>query len=131
GHGVGLCPLDHPTIGLDHLGCWRCSPVEYVPKKPIVFVNLFNNQWNTNFRLWNGGTWTSRVRLWSATASAADCVTPAMEARHPVQVVVADGPAGPLPATQAGLSLSRTGLAVTAFGSNPDGAGILLRIWEQ
>ena len=35
------------------------------PQRSHVYVNLFNNQWTTNFRLWNEGTWTSRVRLWS------------------------------------------------------------------
>ena len=33
--------------------------------------------------------------------------------------------------TQAGLSVSRSGVLVTAFGQNPDGAGTLLRLWEQ
>jgi hypothetical protein len=32
---------------------------------------------------------------------------------------------------QAGIELSRKGVAVTAFGPNPDGAGIVLRVWEQ
>jgi hypothetical protein len=39
---------------------------------------------------------------------------------------------GHLPATQAGLVLSRKGVAVTALGEDPDGnPGILLRVWEQ
>jgi hypothetical protein len=43
----------------------------------------------------------------------------------------ADGPAGKLPPVQAGIELSRKGVLVTAFGPNPDGDGILLRLWEQ
>jgi hypothetical protein len=36
-----------------------------------------------------------------------------------------------LPATQSGIELSRRGVAVSAFAHNPDGAGLMLRLWEQ
>jgi alpha-mannosidase len=36
-----------------------------------------------------------------------------------------------LPITQTGLSLSRQGTLVAAFGQNPNGPGTLLRVWEQ
>jgi hypothetical protein len=36
-----------------------------------------------------------------------------------------------LPVTQSGISLSRKGVALTAFGPNPDGIGTVLRVWEQ
>lgn len=32
---------------------------------------------------------------------------------------------------QAGIDVSRAGVLVTAFGENPDGPGILLRLWEH
>ncbi len=46
---------------------------------------------------------------------------------------VAGGPEGPLPTSQTGLTLSRPGVLVTAFGADPDGmqTGTLLRVWEQ
>ncbi|MCX7009649.1 MAG: polysaccharide lyase family protein [Kiritimatiellaeota bacterium] len=130
GRGVAICPLDHPMVSLERPGCWKFSKA-FVPQKPVVFVNLFNNQWNTNFRLWNGGTWTSRVRIWAVERADADFVSPSLEARYPLQAVFADGAAGKLPATQTGVELSRRGVRVTTFGANPDGAGILLRIWEE
>jgi len=37
---------------------------------------------------------------------------------------------GRLPTSQRGLELSRQGVALTAFGPNPDGNGTLLRLWE-
>ena len=37
----------------------------------------------------------------------------------------------PLPAAANGLVLSRKGVRVTAFCPNPDGNGIVLRVWEQ
>ena len=51
--------------------------------------------------------------------------------RYPVQTLSLDAPAGRLPASQPGLSVSRPGVLVTAFGANPDGEDTLLRVWEQ
>lgn len=131
GRGVGICPLDSPLVSLGRPGLWRYSS-DYVPTTPIVFLNLFNNQWTTNFRLWNEGTWTTRVRLWAFDRfeTQSGLVAPALEARYPLQVAAADGRAGPLPPTQTGLEVSARGALVTAFGPNPDGPGTLLRIWE-
>jgi hypothetical protein len=133
GTGVGLCPLDSSCVSLDEPGLWKFS-LDCVPKKPSVFVNLYNNEWNTNFPEWQEGSWVSRVRLWpnAKGASLAQSLTvPSWEARLPLLAAAADGPAGKLPPTQAGLSVSRAGVLVTAFGPNPDGAGTLLRLWEQ
>ena len=51
--------------------------------------------------------------------------------RYPVQTGSANTRRGNLPAQQTGLSVSRPGVLVTAFGANPDGEGTLLRVWEQ
>jgi hypothetical protein len=39
-------------------------------------------------------------------------------------------PPHPLPPTREGLSVSRRGVLVTAFGADPDSSGTLLRLWE-
>jgi hypothetical protein len=112
---------------------WKFS-LDDSPRQPSVFVNLYNNEWNTNFPEWQGGSWTSRVRLWptAKNASVADALTvPSWEARLPLLAVAANGAAGELPQAQTGLTLSRKGVLVTAFGANPDGAGTVLRVWEQ
>ncbi len=129
--GVGVCPLDSPLVSLDRPGLWRYSR-EFTPRRPNVFINLFNNQWSTNFRLWNSGTWTSRVRLWGFRKFAGDIAlaTPALEARQSLEAGYADAAAGTLPPVQRGIELSRAGVAVTAFGPNPDGAGTILQLWE-
>jgi hypothetical protein len=131
GDGVGVCPMDSPLVSLDQPGCWKFSR-DFVPTKPIVYVNLFNNQWNTNFRLWNSGTWTSRVRIWSIDGYNAgpSLVTPSLEARYPLLAAVAEGDGGKLPATQQGLEVSQKGVLVTAFGRNTSGPGVVLRLWE-
>lgn len=132
GHGVGFCPMDYPSVSLDTPGCWRYS-LDFVPRKSVAYVNLFNNQWNTNFRLWNRGTWTSRVRLWAIQRYAAESaiITPSLEARYPLLAAVSDGAPGTSPASRRGLELSRKGIMITAYGSNPDGPGTVLRMWEQ
>jgi hypothetical protein len=131
GRGVGICPLDSPLVSLDTPGCWQYTH-DFVPRKPIVYLNLFNNQWNTNFRLWNSGTWTSRVRIWPIDRyqSESSLITPPLETRYPLQAARADGPGGKLPIARQGLELSRKGVLVTAFGRNPDGLGTVLRLWE-
>jgi len=130
GRGAGLCALDNPLVSLGEPGCWKYS-VEDVPRKPTVYVNLFNNQWTTNFRLWNAGTWTARVRIWAVAAAAdteASLVTPSLEARYPLLATMAEGKGGTQPRTRTGLELSRKGVLVTAFGANPDGASTVLRL---
>ncbi len=133
GAGIAICPLDHPLVSLGRSGCWRFSP-DYVPDRAIVYLNLYNNQWNTNFRYWYPGTRSSRVRLWTFDAKTPQdevITTPALEARNPLQAIRASGKGTGLPASQTGLTTSRHGVLVTAFGQNPDGDGTLLRIWEQ
>ena len=136
GAGIAVCPLDHPLVSLDRPGCWRSSKnaAEFTPKEPVVYVNLYNNQWNTNFRYWYPGVWSSRVRLWAFDANTpADAVmaTPALEARNPLLAVATSGAGDRLSSEQSGVTVSRQGAIVTAFGANPDGPGTLLRVWEM
>jgi hypothetical protein len=123
GSSVSLCPLDHPLISLDQPGMWKFS-LDFVPKRPVVFVNLYNNQWNTNYRYWYPGTWSSRVRLWFGR----DLAIPALEARLPLLAAKADGGPGQLPSVHSGIAVSRAGVLVTAFRSG-SGDGHL-RLWE-
>jgi alpha-mannosidase len=133
-YGVGICPIDSPCVSLGEPGLWRYSQT-FRPQKSTVFVNLYNNEWMTNFPEWQAGSWSSRVRLWPTHGEdiSKNLIVPAWEARLPLLAAVADGPGGSLPASQSGLALSRPGVLVTAFGPDPDGVnkGTLLRVWEQ
>ncbi|MBN8854522.1 MAG: hypothetical protein J0H07_21850 [Sphingobacteriales bacterium] len=132
GAGAGVCGLDCPLVSLGIPGDWKFDNT-YIPKKPTVFYNLFNNHWSTNYRFWNGGKWTYRFRIWDFEKynTAESLIAPAFEARYPLQVVASDSRGGELPAEKKGISLSRKGVLVTAFGKNPDGDGTILRVWEQ
>jgi hypothetical protein len=133
GSGTAVCPLDSPLVSVGEPGLWRWT-MDYVPVKPAVFVNLYNNMWNTNFPLWQEGSWSERVRFWptaKGTATVTDLTVRSWEARVPLLAVAAAAGGTKLPATQAGLSISRKGVLLTAFGQNPDGPGTVLRVWEQ
>lgn len=132
GQAVGLCSPDTPLVSLGHPGVYRHTK-QWSPREPVVFVNLFTNVWGTNFQQWIAGSWSTRVRLWPAEGGnlEAELMTPSWETRNRAKAVVIDGPAGKLAPAQAGVELSRKGVLVTALGRNPDGDGLLLRLWEQ
>lgn len=132
GYGVGLCPLDSPLVSLGEPGLWKFS-LKWAPRKARVFVNLYNNQWDTNFPLWQEGSWSSRVRLWLLRKGepARNLLEPAWDARLPLQAAWADGARGNLPAASSGLAISRPGVLITCFGPAPGGDTLLLRLWEQ
>jgi len=139
GEGVVVCPVDHPLVSLDRPGIWKFSH-DFVPQRPIVYINLFNNQWNTNFRYWYAGTWSSRVRIWTfgKNLSAANAFqVPSFEARTPLLVAIAQGKGGTLPESQSGIAVSRHGVEVTAFKTDylnndkKNKGQTLLRVWEQ
>jgi len=134
GYGVGICPLDAPLVSLGEPGCWRFS-WDYLPEKADVFVNLFNNQWNTNFRLWNEGTWRQTVRLWTFEQydSETSLIRPALEARFPMvgKTTPDFKKRGNQPPESIGLQLSSRNVLVTSFGINPGTQRLMLRLWEQ
>lgn len=133
GAGIAAASADLPLWSLGEPGMWQYSPT-YVPTKPGLFVNLYNNMWNTNYPLWIGGSWNVSLRFWPVAEKATEeqaLFTPSWEVRQPVLVGFADGNAGNLPALQSGIALSRKGTRVTAFCPNPDGEGTILRLWEQ
>jgi len=131
--GAALTSMDAPLISLGEPGLWKYS-MDYVPTKASVFVNLYNNMWNTNFPLWQDGSWSERVRIWpvdAQTHTTANLVQYGWETRLPLLTGTAGGEPGRLPAIKTGISVSRIGVLITAFGENPDGEGAILRLWEQ
>jgi hypothetical protein len=131
--GMALASEDAPLLSLGEPGLWKFS-MNRVPTTPSVFLNLYNNMWNTNYPLWQGGSWTERVRVWPVGKGAQTIPNLARygwETRLPLLTGVAEGNPGNLPATKTGISVSRGGILITAFGKNPDAGGSILRLWEQ
>ncbi len=132
GNGCGISSPDAPGISLDRPGLWKYSG-EFIPVKPNVFFNLYNNQWSTNFTEWIEGSWNTKFYIWSITdyKNEKDLITPSEELRSPLKASYSSGNNGSLPTENQGIVLSQKGVLLTAFGSNPDGDGALLRLWEQ
>ncbi|HEX5153174.1 MAG TPA: glycosyl hydrolase-related protein [Parafilimonas sp.] len=132
GNGVGLSSPYAPGVSLDRPGLWKYS-IDFVPQRPNVFVNLYNNLWSTNFTEWIEGSWSTKIYLWSVDqfSNESSIITPSEEFRSPLKTVMAYNDGGSLPVAASGVQLSMKGVVVTAFGNNPDGKGTILRLWEQ
>ena len=132
--GMALCPLDSPLVSLDRPGLWKWS-MDFVPQRPSAFVNLYNNMWNTNFRFWQEGTWRRAGQVLAAIEARQPGGRPGDQGMgSPTAVAGGKGQwaASTLPVSQTGLTLSRPGVLVTAFGNDADGnPGTLLRVWDQ
>ncbi len=132
GSGIGLNTPDAPGISIDNTGLFKFSKSKKLSSGK-VYINLFNNQWGTNFTEWIEGSFSSRFYIWSYPKYDAQetFIVPSEETRVPLKGAYYDGPKGDAPIKQHGIVLSKKGVAVTAFGKNRDGDGILLRLWEQ
>lgn len=132
GNGFGLSSPDAPAISMDRPGLWKYSRY-FIPQRPNVFINLYNNLWGTNFTEWVEGTWSVKMKLWNVDQfnNEQSIITPSEAFSAPLKAVLVDGNGGKLPVTASGIQLSMRGVLVTAFGKNPDGEGTILRLWEQ
>ncbi len=130
--GYGLCSPDAPGMSIDRPGLWRYSGV-FIPSKSNVFVNLYNNQWSTNYSGWIEGSWSAKVYLWSVRNydNEQSIISPSEEFRQGLRGCIISSKPGNLPVVKKGISLSRKGILITAFGSNPFGEGTIIRLWEQ
>lgn len=135
GKGIALCSNDAPLVSIGKPGIWKFDKGAnaFQPEKPTVFLNLFNNQWDTNYPTWNGGDWSASVRLWSISSADYEksLVTPSKEVRSPLLGAYSEVKDGTAITTKEGVALSKKGIEVTAFGPNIDGDGTILRLWEQ
>ena len=131
-NGFGLSTPDAPGVSLDRPGLWKYTG-SFIPKRPNVFVNLYNNMWSTNFTEWIEGSWSAKMYLWSFQGyqNEKSLITPNEEYRSPLKATLLSAKPGELPVSRTGVTLSRKGVLVTSFGPNPFGSGIILRLWEQ
>jgi alpha-mannosidase len=131
-NGFGLSTPDAPGVSFDRPGLWKYTG-NFIPKRANVFVNLFNNQWSTNFTEWIEGSWSVKMYLWSFQGykNEQSLITPNEEFRAPLKATLLSAKPGTLPVSRTGVTLSRKGVLVTSFGPNPFGDGTILRLWEQ
>jgi hypothetical protein len=134
GSGIGICSPDAPMLSVGEPGEYKFDST-FSTRKPYIYLNLYNNHWRTNFPAWigHGQRMSAKVRVWSFDKynTESSLFTPAMETRVPLLAAGSKLRTGNLPTAEVGISLSRKGVSVTAFGANPDGNGTILRLWEQ
>lgn len=131
-NGIGLMSPDIPAVSLDRPGLWKYSP-DFIPRQANVFFNLYNNQWSTNFTEWVEGSWNTRFYLWpvSGYSNEKSIISPSEEFNNPLIACGASGTPGTLAAENAGITLSRKGVNVTAFMNDADSKCDWLRLWEE
>ncbi len=132
GAGVGIALPDCPAISLGEPGIYKFKS-QWGRPTSRVYVNLFNNKWNTNFRSFWQGNLTARARLWGIDSyqNERDLTTPIADTLAPMLTGMCNYGKGELPPSAPGVTLSRKGVLLTALGPNPDGPGTLLRLWED
>jgi len=130
GAGIGLNSPSSPGISLDSRGLFQFSGNKQLENSK-VYVNLYNNQWGTNFTEWIEGSFSSKLYIWSYEKydSEASFITPSEETRVPLMCVYTDGEKGNILTTQEGLTLSREGVLITSYRKTKE--GMELRLWEQ
>lgn len=132
GEGYGLNSPHAPGVSLGRPGLFRFEK-DYVPDNSNVFVNLYNNQWGTNFTEWIREKSSATVYIWSIDDydNESSLVTPVEETRSRMFAKYSDAKGGRLPVSADGIRVSERGILLTTYCDNPDGDGTLLRLWEQ
>jgi hypothetical protein len=132
GRGMALNSPDAPGVSIDNPGLFRFSKNKELTSGR-VYVNLYTNQWGTNFTEWIEGSFSSKLYIWSYDTFDPEksFVTPSEETRVPLKAVYYGDSAGKQPMSQKGITLSRKGILITAFKANKGSDGMLLRLWEQ
>ncbi len=130
--GISVYPEDANIISLNEPGLYKTPYKKFKSVNKDLFLNLYNNLWGVNFRLWIGGSWTSATRIWTFDHydNEASLMTPSEEAKVPLNAAIGEGKPGEFPVSAQGIGLSRKGIVITAFGKNPDGEGTILRLLE-
>ena len=90
--GLWVQSLDAPLMAVGDPGIYTYGPVFDQAKKPVLYFNLFNNMWGTNFPQWTGGDFTFRFRLQGFATESGEVVLPAECLEHTGGVAVMDAP---------------------------------------
>lgn len=130
---AAVLPLDAPLVNFGDIvrGIW---PEDFKPRSATIFSWLMSNYWGTNFSPSQGGDFTFRYKLVSATALDAPTLTRVgWESLTPLEAdaVAAAFVPGALPSDAASLlDSSNPDVAVVTWKRAEDGDGTILRLEE-
>ena len=130
--GVVLNSPSSPGISIDSKGLFKFSKKKELTNGN-VFVNLYNNQWGTNFTEWIEGSFSSKLYIWSYNEYDPEnnFISFSEETRVPLKGVYFDGEEGSKPIIQNGIELNRKGILLTSLKQDTDKKNMLIRLWEQ
>ena len=128
--GFALDTPEAPGISLDATGLFDFGR-SFVPQTGLVFANLYNTQWGTNFTEWvdRGFHLRYRIRSFAKYDPALSLAVPSEEVRLPLMASYADTPKGKIPVYMAGFSLDKKGVYLTSARKTEK--GWIVRIWDQ
>jgi alpha-mannosidase len=134
---VGISAPDAPLASLGDInrGLW---PSEFQPKSSTLFSYAMNNYWDTNYRAAQGGEFTFRYTMTSATnLDPAALARLGWESMRPVEVDYVVGqdkvgnPPRPLPAEGASFfEVKQPDVVLVDWKISEDGRGTILRLQE-
>lgn len=86
-NGVCVISRDVPLVTLGETGIYTYLNNFEEPKEPILYFNLFNNMWGTNFPQWIGGSFQYRFILFGfEQTEAANVMERAAQLRQGVEI---------------------------------------------
>jgi hypothetical protein len=130
---VTIVPLDAPLVNFGDIvrGEW---PKEFQPRSSILLSWLMNNYWGTNFPAWQGGDYTFRYVMTSASKADPPALERiGLEAMTPVETTLIPQTKGKrlLPADQASLlSIDNPNVQLSAWKMAEAGDGSIIRLQE-
>lgn len=132
GVGVAVDNPDAPGISFDETGLYQFEE-KHTPQTSMLYVNLCNTKWGTNFTEWIEGSFSAkfRIRSFDNYGDAESITIPSIENRNPLvgAYSATKSEYENLPMELAGISVDVKGVYVTAFTSVEKGK--ILRLWDQ
>lgn len=128
--GFALDAPEAPGISIDSTGLFNFGK-RFVPQTGLVFANLYNTQWGTNFTEWidRGFHLNYRIRGFAKYDATESLAVPSEESRMPLVASFAESPAGKMPAVKSGLALNKRGIYLTSVRKTAE--GWIVRLWDQ
>ncbi|WMJ90600.1 hypothetical protein [Anaerocolumna sp. MB42-C2] len=72
-NGVCVIPMDSPLTAIGSTGVYEFRKEYKAPDDPVLYFNLFNNMWGTNFPQWTGGDLCYRYILYGFDQEKEKC----------------------------------------------------------
>ncbi|MDM8006420.1 MAG: glycosyl hydrolase-related protein [Phycisphaerae bacterium] len=127
--GMNLYPLDTPLVCFGGPGAYVFD-AEHEFDNGVLYAMLFNNGWNTNFALWQGGDFSFDFVLQPTANDARDggLSRGGYEFHRPVMATVVAGFSGP--PSRSLLTIESAGVQLVVLKAADFGPGVVLRLWN-